>query len=281
MSKSDAHSEIEIEQTRTDRSTSNPLAEDDEPGELERLRARVSALERQIAVSQKQLTDAGIEIQVVASGGKLELVGEEAAVALDGGKDEGANDVMTEYFATSTTKILMGRLPWLFVLLLIQSSAAAIMATFEQLLDKELVIALFVPMIVGSGGNAGNQPGVAVTRALGAGEISSKSLWRLITRETGLGFITACILGTVAFFRVLVEVILNQRHQNHPKLLVITQPNSNQPVPGRRQSGRRHLGLAVCDGVSLDHSRRGLQHWHRQTRCRPGEWRGTNAHDDY
>ena len=92
----------------------------------------MSALERQIAVSQKQLTDAGIEIQVVASGGKLELVGEEAAVALDGGKDEGANDVMTEYFATSTTKILMGRLPWLFVLLLIQSSAAAIMATFEQ-----------------------------------------------------------------------------------------------------------------------------------------------------
>ena len=84
----------------------------------------MSALERQIAVSQKQLTDAGIEIQVVASGGKLELVGEEAAVALDGGKDEGANDVMTEYFATSATKILMGRLPWLFVLLLIQSREA-------------------------------------------------------------------------------------------------------------------------------------------------------------
>jgi len=71
-------------------------------------------------------------------------------------------------------------------------------------------------MIVGSGGNAGNQPGVAVTRALGAGEISSKSLRRLITREAGLGFITACILGTVAFLRVLVEVIqgsyVNQRH---------------------------------------------------------------------
>ena len=92
----------------------------------------MSALERQVAVSQKQLTDAGIEIQVVASGGKLELVGEDAAVALDGGKDEGDNGVMTEYFATSTTKILMGRLPWLFVLLLIQSSAAAIMASFEQ-----------------------------------------------------------------------------------------------------------------------------------------------------
>lgn len=96
----------------------------------------MSALERQIAVSQKQLTDAGIEIQVVATGDELELAeGKgETAIPLGGGKDEGEGDngVMADYFATSTRKVLMGRLPWLFVLLLIQSSTAAIMATFEQ-----------------------------------------------------------------------------------------------------------------------------------------------------
>ena len=65
--------------------------------------------------------------------------------------------------------VLRQRLVWLVVLLLFQSSTAAIMDSVEDILSRHIVLTLFVPMLVGAAGNAGIQPGVVVTRALGAG----------------------------------------------------------------------------------------------------------------
>ena len=67
-------------------------------------------------------------------------------------------------------RMLLQRLPWLVALLLFQSSSAAIMDSVESILSEHIVLTLFVPMLVGSAGNAGIQPGVVMTRALGAGE---------------------------------------------------------------------------------------------------------------
>ena len=72
--------------------------------------------------------------------------------------------------------MLRQRLPWLVILLLFQSSSAAIMDSVEAVLSKHIVLPLFVPMLVGSAGNAGIQPGVAITRALGAGKSSLEAL---------------------------------------------------------------------------------------------------------
>jgi magnesium transporter len=55
--------------------------------------------------------------------------------------------------------VLSKRLPWLVALLLLQSFSAAILHAFDELLAKHIVIAVFIPMLVGTGGNAGNQPG--------------------------------------------------------------------------------------------------------------------------
>ena len=49
---------------------------------------------------------------------------------------------------------------------------------FNEMLDKHLCIAIFLPMIIGSGGNAGNQPGVMVTQALSEGQIERAVLWK-------------------------------------------------------------------------------------------------------
>jgi hypothetical protein len=65
--------------------------------------------------------------------------------------------------------VLRQRLVWLVLLLLFQSSTAAIMDSVEDILSRHIVLTLFVPMLVGAAGNAGIQPGVVVTRALGAG----------------------------------------------------------------------------------------------------------------
>ena len=103
----------------------------------------------------------------------------------------------------SILDILKQRLPWLAGLLMLQSVSASIMHGFDTLLEKHLVIAMFIPMIVGSGGNAGNQPGVMVTRALGIGEFRRPGLLRaFIKREGTVISIIATILSVFSFIRV-------------------------------------------------------------------------------
>jgi len=107
-----------------------------------------------------------------------------------------------EYFKSSIWKVLGKRLPWLVALLLLQSFSAAILHAFDALLEKHLVIAVFIPMLVGTGGNAGNQPGVMVTRALSMGSIPIR---QLLKREFILACLTATLLSLLGFLRVLAE----------------------------------------------------------------------------
>lgn len=118
---------------------------------------------------------------------------------------EDSNVLLEQYMQTTIWENLRGRLPWLVGLLLLQSAAALVMRGFEELLEEELIIAFFVPMIIGTGGNAGNQPGVAVTRALGLGRADRATIRSIIARETLIGLITSTVLTAIAFGRVVVE----------------------------------------------------------------------------
>ena len=102
-------------------------------------------------------------------------------------------------------QLLKERLPWLVGLLMLQSCAAVVMDSFESLLDRHLVIAFFVPMIVGTGGNAGNQPGVMTTRALSQGGVTPQKVKSLVFREAGLAVCTGSILSLLSFVRVLAQ----------------------------------------------------------------------------
>jgi len=146
----------------------------DAASELAALRARVAELEAELGRSPE--------------GEGKSRAGSRLAPALESPRrisssSVPANVLMDKYLGASPMRSLGGRLPWLVSLLLLQSTAALVMAMFEELLDRELVIAFFVPMIVGTGGNAGNQPGVAVTRALGLGIPPKKVLWKIMRRE--------------------------------------------------------------------------------------------------
>jgi cation transporter-like permease len=123
-------------------------------------------------------------------------------------RDEHGNEVHTydlaTYFNLPYWKILRNRLPWLVGLLFLQSFSAAIMGGFEKLLEEHIIVTLFVPMLVGSGGNAGNQPGVMVTRALSTGELRGK-VKPLLRKEAVLALITATTIGVLGFCRVLMD----------------------------------------------------------------------------
>ncbi len=124
-------------------------------------------------------------------------------LGLDGDGGEVKREVsFDEYLAMPITKILMKRMPWLVCLLIVQSFSATILHAFESLLDKHIVLAVFVPMLVGTGGNAGNQPGVMVTRALATGELNVR---KLLLKEMTIAFFTASTLALIAFLRVWME----------------------------------------------------------------------------
>ena len=119
---------------------------------------------------------------------------------------EGADYSLAKYLATSTCGVLKQRLPWLVTLLILQSFSAAIMHGFHTVLEEHIVVAFFVPMLVGTGGNAGNQPGVMVTRALGNGELKAPGVLRkVVAKESRVSVTIATILGTISFLRVEVE----------------------------------------------------------------------------
>ena len=91
---------------------------------------------------------------------------------------------------------------WLVGLLLLQSYASMILEVFEALLQKHLVITLFLPMLIGAGGNASNQSAMSVVRGLATGEVKRSNTVQLIVRELTLALCIGTTMMFVAYLRV-------------------------------------------------------------------------------
>jgi magnesium transporter len=76
------------------------------------------------------------------------------------------------------------------------------MGFFEEELARALVLALFIPLIISSGGNSGSQAATLVIRALAVGEVTIGQWWRVVRRELFAGLALGAILGTLGFVRV-------------------------------------------------------------------------------
>ena len=98
-----------------------------------------------------------------------------------GAHGEGPRYGLDVYWTLSLRTIYWQRVRILVPLLLLQSVSGMILEGFNEMLDKHLCIAIFLPMIIGSGGNAGNQPGVMVTQALSEGQIERAVLWKYVS----------------------------------------------------------------------------------------------------
>eukprot|EP00941_MAST-03F_sp_MAST-3F-sp1_P001896 g1896.t1 len=113
---------------------------------------------------------------------------------------------LSAYFAKPWYQIFRERLPWLATLLLIESVSVVVLENFNSVLRKNPILLLFAPMLVGTAGNSGNQPGVVVTRALSSGELDSgTATLSFVKREAKLAIMTGLTLSVIAFFRTSVE----------------------------------------------------------------------------
>jgi len=96
------------------------------------------------------------------------------------------------------------RIGWLVVLFLGEMLTATAMGYFEGEIQKFVVLALFIPLIISSGGNTGSQASTLIIQAMAIGEITLANWWKVIRREIIQGLMLGFVLGLIGFIRVLV-----------------------------------------------------------------------------
>jgi len=111
---------------------------------------------------------------------------------------------MESYFDVPLRAFIRSRAAWLVALLLLQSLSSVVLSRFQPLVQAHVVLALFLTMLTGTGGNAGNQSSALVIRGLATGEISWDNARRVFLREFIVGMCIALVLGSVGFIRVYV-----------------------------------------------------------------------------
>lgn len=108
------------------------------------------------------------------------------------------------YSNSSLLEMVRARAGWLVILLIGEGFTATAMSFFEDKIAKAVVLALFVPMIISSGGNTGSQASSLICRALAVGDVTTKEWWRIVKRETSVGLTLGLLLGIVGFGRVAI-----------------------------------------------------------------------------
>jgi magnesium transporter len=108
------------------------------------------------------------------------------------------------YLDIPILKLFKKRITWLVVLFLGEMLTATAMKYFEAEIAKAVVLVLFVPLIISSGGNSGSQASTLIIQALAVGEITLKDWWRVMRREIISGVLLGSILGLIGFLRIAV-----------------------------------------------------------------------------
>ena len=96
------------------------------------------------------------------------------------------------------------RAGWLSALFLGEMLTATAMAFFEDEIARAVVLALFVPLIISSGGNSGSQASTLVMRAMALGEVRLADWWRVVRRELASGLALGSLLGAIGFLRIVI-----------------------------------------------------------------------------
>ena len=106
------------------------------------------------------------------------------------------------YLKTGVFETFKSRIPWLLFLMISATFTGAIISTFEAKLAQCIALVAFIPMLMGTGGNAGSQTSVSVIRALSLGDIEFKDILKVIWKELRVSVIVGIVLGIVNFIKL-------------------------------------------------------------------------------
>jgi magnesium transporter len=187
---------------------------DDDQEKLSRLFAEHDLISIPIVDSENRM--AGI----VTIDDIVDVVSEEATEDIQ--KMGGSEALGAPYFDISLLDMLKKRAGWLTVLFVGEMLTANAMSYYEDEIARAVVLALFVPLIISSGGNAGSQASTIVIRAIALGELRLRDWWRVMRREFIAGLSLGCILGAVGFIRIIVWQNFFHTYGPHFMLIALT-----------------------------------------------------------
>lgn len=127
------------------------------------------------------------------------------------------------YMDISLGLLIRKRATWLIVLFLGEMLTATAMAHYEGSISKAVVLAMFVPLIISSGGNSGSQAATLIIRAMAIGEVRLKDWWRVMHREIFSGLTLGLILAAIGMLRIsLWSVLFPDAYGEHWPLIALT-----------------------------------------------------------
>jgi magnesium transporter len=154
-------------------------------------------------------------VGIVTSDDMLDVAEEEATEDIQ--KFGGMEALDEPYMRIPVWRMVRKRAGWLVILFLGEMLTATAMANYQEELAKALVLALFLPLIVSSGGNSGSQASTLMIRAMALGEVNLRDWWRVMGREVQAGLMLGGILGAIGVVRVAAwAIILEQYFHRQP-----------------------------------------------------------------
>jgi magnesium transporter len=166
----------------------------------------------------------GFLIGIVTVDDVLDVAEEEATEDIH--KLGGTEALEEPYIDTTITDMVKKRGKWLVFLFIGEMLTASAMGFFENQISRAVVLALFVPLIISSGGNSGSQAATLVIRAMSLGEITLRDWWKVMKREIVSGFFLGCILGAVGFLRIILWTTFSDIYGPHWFLIGLTVSSS-------------------------------------------------------
>ncbi len=156
---------------------------------------------------------AGVLVGIVTVDDMLDVAEEEATEDIQ--KIGGMEALDEPYMRIPLWKMVRKRAGWLVILFLGEMLTATAMASYQDEIAKAVVLALFLPLIISSGGNSGSQASTLIIRAMALGEVTLRDWWRVASRELRAGLSLGLILGTIGTVRVAVWSIIGAKYFHH------------------------------------------------------------------
>ncbi len=102
------------------------------------------------------------------------------------------------YFAVSIFRLMRSRVVWLMLLAVAAILTVNVLSAFEATLQQSVTLSLFIPLLIGVGGNTGSQSATTIVRAMAVDDVRHSDLFRVVLREAGVGFLLGLTLAAIA-----------------------------------------------------------------------------------
>ncbi len=166
------------------------------------------------------LDSSGVLVGLVTIDDMLDVAEEEATEDIQ--KFGGMEAMEEPYMRIPLWRMVRKRATWLIVLFLGEMLTASAMGYYEGAIAKAVVLALFLPMIISSGGNSGSQASMLIIRAMALGEVTLADWWRVMRKEIIAGLMLGCVLGSIGFLRVAIWAQFSDVYGPHWILVAFT-----------------------------------------------------------